>query len=67
MGGLPGLGWREEDPAEEVIRRGIVTAAHALSADGGFACYPLTIEPPIALLRHVRKAASFRTSASPTS
>ena len=39
------------DP-EEVTRCGIITAARSLPADGGFAKYLLTIEPPLALLRH---------------
>ncbi|MDR3212519.1 MAG: type VI secretion system tip protein VgrG [Azoarcus sp.] len=46
-GGFPGDG----DEAE-VIRCGLVTEARALGADGGFARYRLTLEPPFALLRH---------------
>ncbi|MDR0633542.1 MAG: hypothetical protein LBF91_01010, partial [Azoarcus sp.] len=35
-----------------VVRCGLVTRVEALPADGGFAQYRLTIEPPFALLRH---------------
>ncbi|MDR2031165.1 MAG: hypothetical protein LBP86_02655, partial [Azoarcus sp.] len=58
-----GFGVGEEE--EEVIRCGIVTAARALGADGGFARYRLTIEPPIALLRHQRKSRVFQDISVP--
>jgi type VI secretion system secreted protein VgrG len=69
-GGLPGiagLGWQEEEreSAEEVIRCGIVTAARALGADGGFARYQLTIEPPLTLLRQQRKSRVFQDISVP--
>jgi len=39
-------------PQEDVTRCGLITRAQALPSDGGFAKYRLTIEPPLALLRH---------------
>ncbi|WP_375591667.1 type VI secretion system Vgr family protein [Chitiniphilus eburneus] len=39
---------------ETVARCGVVTQARALPADGGFARYGLTIEPPLALLSYHR-------------
>jgi type VI secretion system secreted protein VgrG len=58
-------GGLDSSEQEEVIRCGIVTAARALGADGGFARYQLTIEPPIALLRHVRKSRVFQDISVP--
>ncbi|MCL2591703.1 MAG: phage late control D family protein, partial [Betaproteobacteria bacterium] len=37
---------------EEITRCGLITQAQMLPSDGGFAKYRLTIEPPVALLRH---------------
>ena len=50
-GGLPGLG-ADNDAADNVTRCGLITQAQMLPSDGGFAKYQLTIEPPVALLRH---------------
>ena len=40
------------DAPEEVTRCGLITQAQMLPSDGGFAKYQITIEPPVALLRH---------------
>ncbi|CAL93924.1 type VI secretion system Vgr family protein [Azoarcus olearius] len=45
------IGIRTADGRER-IRCGVVTAGVALGADGGFAAYEITVEPPLALLRH---------------
>ncbi|TJZ61641.1 type VI secretion system tip protein VgrG, partial [Chitiniphilus eburneus] len=45
---------------EEVVRCGVVTAAQALPADGGFARYGLSIEPPLVLLAHRRSSRVFQ-------
>ncbi|MCL2591025.1 MAG: phage late control D family protein, partial [Betaproteobacteria bacterium] len=50
-GGLPGLG-ADNDATDNVTRCGLITQAQMLPSDGGFAKYQLTIEPPVALLRH---------------
>ncbi|MDN0085701.1 contractile injection system protein, VgrG/Pvc8 family, partial [Crenobacter sp. SG2305] len=43
-----------------VARCGVVSSAQALGSDGGFARYGLTIEPPLALLRHRRTSRVFQ-------
>lgn len=49
--GVPArLAIRDADGGE-VVRAGVVTAAHSLSSDGGFARYRLVVEPPLALLK----------------
>ncbi|AOX99933.1 type VI secretion system Vgr family protein [Jeongeupia sp. USM3] len=49
----------------EVVRCGMVTAAESLGSDGGFARYQLTIEPPLALLRHRRTSRVFQDLSVP--
>ncbi|UTH74435.1 type VI secretion system Vgr family protein [Chromobacterium sp. IIBBL 290-4] len=44
----------------ESIRCGVVSQAELTGADGGFAKYALTIEPPLALLRHRRTSRVFQ-------
>ncbi|TDR73339.1 type VI secretion system Vgr family protein [Paludibacterium purpuratum] len=44
----------------ETLRCGVVSQARQLGADGGFAKYELTIEPPLALLRHRSTARVFQ-------
>ncbi|RBL66445.1 type VI secretion system tip protein VgrG, partial [Pseudomonas sp. MWU13-2625] len=44
----------------ESIRCGVVSQAELTGADGGFAQYRLTIEPPLALLRHRRTSRVFQ-------
>ncbi|MGR2678893.1 type VI secretion system Vgr family protein [Chromobacterium haemolyticum] len=44
----------------ESIRCGVVSEARFVGADGGFAKYELTIEPPFALLRHRRTSRVFQ-------
>jgi type VI secretion system secreted protein VgrG len=51
--------------AKNVVRCGLVTRAEALPADGGFAQYRLTIEPPFALLRHRRTSRVFQDMTVP--
>ncbi|GHD57798.1 type IV secretion protein Rhs [Jeongeupia chitinilytica] len=48
-----------------VVRAGIVTTAESLGSDGGFARYRLTIEPPLALLRHRRTSRVFQDQSVP--
>ncbi|MDN0083491.1 type VI secretion system tip protein TssI/VgrG, partial [Crenobacter sp. SG2305] len=48
-----------------VARCGVVSAAQALGSDGGFAQYGLTIEPPLALLRHRRTSRVFQDLSVP--
>ncbi|MDN0077454.1 type VI secretion system tip protein TssI/VgrG, partial [Crenobacter sp. SG2303] len=48
-----------------VARCGVVSSAQALGSDGGFARYGLTIEPPIALLRHRRTSRVFQDLSVP--
>ncbi|MDN0082331.1 type VI secretion system tip protein TssI/VgrG [Crenobacter sp. SG2305] len=48
-----------------VARCGVVSSAQALGSDGGFAQYGLTIEPPVALLRHRRTSRVFQDLAVP--
>ncbi|MDN0077220.1 type VI secretion system Vgr family protein, partial [Crenobacter sp. SG2303] len=48
-----------------VARCGVVSSAQALGSDGGFARYGLTIEPPLALLRHRRTSRVFQDLAVP--
>ncbi|GLS03726.1 type IV secretion protein Rhs [Chitiniphilus shinanonensis] len=49
----------------EVTRCGVVTRAQALPSDGGFARYGLTIEPPLALLRHHRSSRVWQDLTAP--
>jgi len=58
------LGLQDADGAE-VVRCGVVSAAQALGSDGGFAQYGLTIEPPLALLRHRRTSRVFQDLSVP--
>ena len=46
--------------SERITRCGLITEAYALPSDGGFAKYRLTIEPPLALLRHRRTSRVFQ-------
>jgi len=50
---------------ERVTRCGLITEARALASDGGFAKYRLTIEPPLALLRHRRTSRVFQNLTVP--
>ena len=50
---------------QETIRCGVVSQARLLGSDGGFAQYGLTIEPPIALLRHRRTSRVFQDLSVP--
>ena len=50
---------------EDITRCGVITAAQALPSDGGFAKYQLTIEPPLALLRHRRTSRVFQDISVP--
>ena len=61
-GGIPGLGAGD---AGQVTRCGLITEAQALPSDGGFAKYKLTIEPPVALLRHRRTSRVFQDVSVP--
>ncbi|MFC3249099.1 type VI secretion system Vgr family protein [Chromobacterium piscinae] len=49
----------------ETIRCGVVSQARLMGSDGGFAQYGLTIEPPIALLRHRRTSRVFQDLSVP--
>ncbi|UXY16344.1 type VI secretion system tip protein VgrG [Chitiniphilus purpureus] len=49
----------------ELVRGGVITRAEALPADGGFARYALTIEPPLALLAHRRTSRVFQDRTVP--
>ncbi|MEO9384679.1 DUF2345 domain-containing protein, partial [Chromobacterium phragmitis] len=54
------------DPAgRESLRCGVVSQARLLGSDGGFSQYQLTIEPPIALLRHRRTSRVFQDMTVP--
>ncbi|UTH76602.1 type VI secretion system Vgr family protein [Chromobacterium sp. IIBBL 290-4] len=44
----------------ETLRCGVVSQAELVGADGGFAKYRLSIEPPFALLRHRRTSRVFQ-------
>ncbi|UTH75668.1 type VI secretion system Vgr family protein [Chromobacterium sp. IIBBL 290-4] len=50
----------EDASGGESIRCGVVSEARLAGADGGFAKYELTIEPPFALLRHRRTSRVFQ-------
>lgn len=50
----------EDASGAESIRCGVVSEARLAGADGGFAKYELTIEPPFALLRHRRTSRVFQ-------
>jgi type VI secretion system secreted protein VgrG len=50
---------------EDVTRCGLITTAEALPSDGGFAKYRLTLEPPLALLRHRRTSRVFQDKSVP--
>ncbi|STB69234.1 type VI secretion system Vgr family protein [Chromobacterium violaceum] len=50
---------------QETIRCGVVSQARLMGSDGGFAQYGLTIEPPIALLRHRRTSRVFQDLSVP--
>ncbi|UTH73761.1 type VI secretion system Vgr family protein [Chromobacterium sp. IIBBL 290-4] len=50
----------EDASGGESIRCGVVSEARLADADGGFARYELTIEPPFALLRHRRTSRVFQ-------
>ncbi|WP_199153582.1 type VI secretion system Vgr family protein [Chromobacterium sp. ASV23] len=50
----------EDAAGGESIRCGVVSEARLAGADGGFAKYELTIEPPFALLRHRRTSLVFQ-------
>ncbi|XLM22209.1 phage late control D family protein, partial [Chromobacterium piscinae] len=50
----------EDADGGESIRCGVVSQARLAGADGGFAKYELTIEPPFALLRHRRTSRVFQ-------
>ncbi|MBP4044419.1 type VI secretion system Vgr family protein [Chromobacterium violaceum] len=50
----------EDASSGESIRCGVVSQARLAGADGGFAKYELTIEPPFALLRHRRTSRVFQ-------
>ncbi|OQS50649.1 type VI secretion system Vgr family protein [Chromobacterium violaceum] len=53
------IGIQDAD-GDETIRCGVVSQARLAGADGGFAQYELTIEPPFALLRHRRTSRVFQ-------
>ena len=50
---------------QESVRCGVVSRAESLGADGGFAHYALTVEPPFALLRHRRASRVFQDMTVP--
>jgi type VI secretion system secreted protein VgrG len=50
---------------QETIRCGVVSQARLMGSDGGFTQYGLTIEPPIALLRHRRTSRVFQDLSVP--
>ncbi|SUX30517.1 type VI secretion system Vgr family protein [Chromobacterium vaccinii] len=50
---------------QETVRCGVVSQARLMGSDGGFAQYGLTIEPPIALLRHRRTSRVFQDLSVP--
>ncbi|QRO31244.1 type VI secretion system Vgr family protein [Chromobacterium violaceum] len=50
---------------QETIRCGVVSQARLMGSDGGFAQYGLTIEPPIALLRHRKTSRVFQDLSVP--
>jgi type VI secretion system secreted protein VgrG len=54
-----------DEAPQEVTRCGLITRAQALSSDGGLARYKLTIEPPLALLRHRRTSRVFQDMSVP--
>ncbi|QEL54877.1 type VI secretion system Vgr family protein [Chromobacterium paludis] len=58
--GLPARIGIEDAQGGESIRCGVVSQAKLEGADGGFAKYALTIEPPFALLRHRRTSRVFQ-------
>ncbi|AXE35454.1 type VI secretion system Vgr family protein [Chromobacterium phragmitis] len=63
--GLPArIGIADADGGE-TIRCGVVSQARLLGSDGGFSQYQLTIEPPIALLRHRRTSRVFQDMTVP--
>ncbi|WP_432721210.1 type VI secretion system tip protein TssI/VgrG [Jeongeupia wiesaeckerbachi] len=47
------------DGSDQILT-GVVTQVKSLGSDGGFARYALTIEPPLALLRHRRTSRVFQ-------
>ncbi|WP_432721158.1 type VI secretion system Vgr family protein [Jeongeupia wiesaeckerbachi] len=63
--GLPAELGVETADGGSVVRTGIVTTAESLGSDGGFARYRLTIEPPLALLRHRRTSRVFQDQSVP--
>jgi type VI secretion system secreted protein VgrG len=63
--GAGGLLDFDDDAPEEVTRCGLITKARALPSDGGFAQYRLTIEPPVALLRHRTTSRVFQDMSAP--
>ncbi|WP_244986016.1 type VI secretion system Vgr family protein [Chromobacterium violaceum] len=58
------IGIQDAD-GDETIRCGVVSQARLAGADGGFARYELTIEPPFALLRHRRTSRVFQDLSVP--
>ena len=50
---------------DETLRCGVVSQARLAGADGGFARYELTIEPPFALLRHRKTSRVFQDLFTP--
>ncbi|WP_434633152.1 type VI secretion system Vgr family protein [Chromobacterium sp. CV08] len=55
----------EDASGGESIRCGVVSQARQAGADGGFAQYQLTIEPPFALLRHRKTSRVFQDLSVP--
>ncbi|WP_047249587.1 type VI secretion system Vgr family protein [Chromobacterium subtsugae] len=58
------IGIQDAD-GDETLRCGVVSQARLAGADGGFARYELTIEPPFALLRHRRTSRVFQDLSTP--
>ncbi|WP_043618909.1 type VI secretion system Vgr family protein, partial [Chromobacterium violaceum] len=58
------IGIQDAD-GDETIRCGVVSQARLAGADGGFARYELTIEPPFALLRHRKTSRVFQDLSVP--
>ncbi|MFB9159415.1 type VI secretion system Vgr family protein, partial [Chromobacterium violaceum] len=58
------IGIQDAD-GDEIIRCGVVSQARLAGADGGFARYELTIEPPFALLRHRKTSRVFQDLSVP--
>ncbi|WP_434656333.1 type VI secretion system Vgr family protein [Chromobacterium violaceum] len=63
--GLPARIGIQDADGDETIRCGVVSQARLAGADGGFARYELTIEPPFALLRHRKTSRVFQDLSVP--